>query len=146
MHDVLILHALILDHDFVYCCWNHHHHSVLKNWVGKYLRCMHLLEQYRYSCLTTQATREVMCGWLLWMWFKGCHGVLIYFTYLGIIDQHCISLLYGVQVRPLTIEIFWSVSQSGNIEEIFNFGICSGLHVLVKLQIRIKSDLLQAKH
>ena len=47
-----------------------------------------------------------LCGWLLWMWFKGCHGVLIYFTYLGIIDQHCISLLYGVQVWPLTIESF----------------------------------------
>ena len=145
MHDVLILHALILDHDFVYCCWNHHHHSVLKNWVGKYLWGMQLLEQYRYSCLTTQATREVMCGWLLWMWFKGCHGVLIYFTYLGIIDQHCISLLYGVQVWPLTVGSFGAFHNQGTLKKylilVFALAFHYGLHVLVKLQIRIKSDL-----
>ena len=111
---------------------------------------MQLLEQYRYSCLTTQATREVMCGWLLWMWFKGCHGVLIYFTYLGIIDQHCISLLYGLQVWPLTIGSFGAFHNQGTLKKylilVFALAFHYGLHVLVKLQIRIKSDLLQAKH
>ena len=119
MHDVLILHALILDHDFVYCCWNHHHHSVLKNWLAKYVSARHAALG-TVSIFLSDNTGHT--GSHVWLAVVDVVQRMSWRSNILHIFGHNWSTLYFFALwgpgLATNCRIFWRVSQSGNIEEI----------------------------